>query len=71
MIESAILTRDNLRRKNFKPDEFFQSSFASKLKINNTTDNISILACLMLVADKIQEVRDLLNKPIKITSAYR
>lgn len=63
----SVITKDSLVRKNFKPDEFFKTSTG----IANDTSDVNILSCLMVVADKIQEVRDLLDKPINITSAYR
>lgn len=60
-----------LRRKNFAPDEFFYSETAKKHNIDNKTSYQPIIDCLSVVADKIQQVRDLLGKPIKINSAYR
>lgn len=62
---------DDLRRPNFLPHEFFVSETARRLGIENSTDDISILASLNVVADKMQEIRDAIGLPITITSAYR
>lgn len=62
---------DDLKRPNFSPYEFFTSETARRLGIDNNTDDISILANLNVVADKIQEIRDAIGFPIIITSAYR
>jgi uncharacterized protein YcbK (DUF882 family) len=67
-----MITKESLKRKNFAFDEFFVSEKAKELKIKNyPKQEQSVLACLMLVADKIQEVRNLLQYPIQINSAYR
>jgi len=68
---TSQITKECLKRKNFEPEDFFASPTAKKLNINNTTANVNILTSLMAVADKIQEIRDLLGHPIKINSAYR
>jgi len=60
-----------LKRPNFGSHEFFVSDTAKRLGIKNDTDDISTLANLSIVADKIQEIRDALGFPISITSAYR
>jgi zinc D-Ala-D-Ala carboxypeptidase len=65
------MNKESLRRKNFAPDDFFVSTKAKELKINNVTDNVNILTCLNKVADKLQEIRDKINAPITINSAYR
>jgi len=70
-INVCTLTKESLRRKNFAPDDFFVSETAKKLKIDNETDSLAILTCLMLTADKAQEIRDLLGYPLLIDSAYR
>lgn len=62
---------ENLRRKNFAPEDFFKSDTAKRLGINNLNLDHSILVCLFSTADLMQEIRDLLGKPIIITSAYR
>lgn len=67
-----MLTKESLKRGNFAADEFFVSEKAKELGIKNyPKQEQSILPCLMLVADKIQEIRNLLQHPIKINSAYR
>ena len=74
MISSVIITKDNLKRPNFEPDEFFVSDKAKELGIKNyppAGQEIGILNCLMSTADLMQEIRNLLGKPIKINSAYR
>ena len=50
---------------------FFVSDTAIRLGIDNHTTDPTILKNLSIVADKIQEIRDLLGYPIKINSAYR
>jgi zinc D-Ala-D-Ala carboxypeptidase len=60
-----------LKRPNFIPDEFIYSNTALKLGVDNNIYDQKILDNLMIVADKIQEVRNLLGKSIKISSAYR
>ncbi|SRR6266403_5486706 len=65
------MSLEKLQRKNFKPIDFFTSEVAKKNKINNFTDNQTIIDSLSVVADKIQEVRDLLDFSIIISSAYR
>lgn len=70
-MSTSIITKESLRRKNFSPDEFFASETAKKHQINNETDSLAILTALMLLADKMQEIRDLLGHAIKINSAYR
>lgn len=67
---SQLMVED-LKRPNFSPHEFFVSDTARKLGIDNTTNDIAILVNLDVVADKIQEIRDALGQPIKVTSAYR
>ena len=76
------MTKDNLKRKNFAPDDFFSSDTAYRINhdanLNNDFVNYpsksleqSILPCLMNTADMMQEIRDLLKCPVKINSAYR
>ena len=60
-----------LDRKNFKHKDFFFSQTAIRLGINNHTTDPIILKNLSIVADKIQEIRDLLKFPIIINSSYR
>ena len=69
-----MLTKESLTRKNFNWQEFFVSNTAKRLGINNYPSNgqeLSILTALMSIADRMQEIRELLGKPIKINSAYR
>ena len=65
------LTKESLARKNFSADEFFYSASAKAKGIENKTDNLNLLTAGMVLADKMQEIRDLLGKSIKINSAYR
>ena len=74
MSSTTQITKNSLRRASFAPNEFFNSQKAQELKIVNypsKSEELSILTCLMSTADMLQEVRDLLNKPIHINSAYR
>jgi zinc D-Ala-D-Ala carboxypeptidase len=64
------LTFENLRRKNFSPQEFLRSETAERLKINNLPDYGQLTAGMSL-ADKMQEIRDAVKRPIKITSGFR
>lgn len=77
-----MLTKNDLKRKNFTPEEFFVSDIAYRLNndknplndIKNYPDaeeEQEVLSNLMVIADLMQEVRDLLGFPIKINSAYR
>jgi zinc D-Ala-D-Ala carboxypeptidase len=70
-MNSRIITKESLSRKNFNWKEFFYSPTAKAKGIVNETDNINLLSSGMIVADKMQEIRDLIQKPIKINSAYR
>lgn len=68
------LSKENLKRKNFSADEFFKSEKAVENNIINYPtqgQEQAILVCLMSTADMMQEIRDLLNCPIDIGSAYR
>lgn len=67
---SAIITKENLRRKNFTPDEFLHSNTATKLGIKNAPD-LNQLTAGVCLADKMQELRDAIGKPFSITSAFR
>lgn len=77
-----MLSKNDLKHKNFTPEEFFVSDIAYRLNNDkNPLNDIKnypseeeeqeVLANLMIVADLIQEIRDLLGYPIKINSAYR
>lgn len=63
-------TIENLRRKNFLPEEFIRSDTAEKLGIKNTPNAGQIIAGLAL-ADKMQILRDAIGKPFKINSGFR
>lgn len=71
MISIMFLNKENLNRKNFKADEFFNSDIAYRLNhdADPTNDIINypskaieqaILPCLMNTADMLQEAYDLL-----------
>ena len=64
-----------LRRPNFSPEDFFRSGTAEKMGIINLPETESeakiVFDNLMVVADKIQQIRKLLGCPITINSAYR
>lgn len=62
---------ETLRRKNFSPEEFFASQTAGERNIRNYTEEPAILANLNIVASKMQEIRNLLDEPIRINSGYR
>lgn len=69
-----VISKENLKRANFAPEEFFVSEKANELGIKNypsAGQEIGILTCLMSTADMMQEIRNLLGKSIKINSAYR
>lgn len=65
------ITPQHLTRKNFDWKEFFVSELATRLDIDNITTNPALLFNGMVLADKMQEIRNKLGKPIKINSAYR
>lgn len=62
-----------LNRNNFKAEEFINSNTAKMEGIDNTLcdKDQEILNNLEIVADKAQEIRKLLDKPMKINSGYR
>tara|TARA_Y100000592_G_scaffold49713_1_gene78754 strand:- start:22847 stop:23338 length:492 start_codon:yes stop_codon:yes gene_type:complete len=66
-----IYKLSDLNRKNFKASEFYSSSTARLQKIDNTPKEQATLENLDILADKAQEMRDLIGKPIHITSGYR
>lgn len=73
-----MLTIESLRRKNFAPEEFLRSQKAAdSLKDNDPTNDIknipnyAQLTAGMTLADKMQELRDAIQKPFHITSAFR
>lgn len=65
------MNRESLRRKNFAPEEFFASNIACERNIRNFTEEPAVIANLNVVASKMQEIRNLLEAPIKINSGYR
>lgn len=70
MISTSKMTIENLRRKNFAPQEFIHSDTAKKEGIKNIPDYAQLTAGMSL-ADKMQELRDAIKKPFKITSGFR
>lgn len=70
MMSVSKLTIENLRRKNFAPEEFINSNIAAKLKIKNIP-NYAQLTAGMVLADKMQQLRDAINKSFHITSGFR
>lgn len=69
-----VLNKESLSRPNFSYKEFFVSDTAKKMGISNYPPKSleqSILPALMSNADRMQDIRLLINKPIKINSAYR
>ena len=67
---SSIVTKENLRRKNFTPEEFLNSVTAAKLEIKNTPDLNQLTAGVRL-ADKMQELHDAIEKPFSIILLIR
>lgn len=65
-----MLTIENLRRKNFEPKEFIHSDTATKLGIKNEPNQNQLIAGMVL-ADKIQEFREVIDKSFKINSGFR
>lgn len=66
-----MLEIKSLNRPNFNAEEFIYSDTAIRLGIDNTPKDINLIYNGMILADKMQEIRKLLNAPIKINSAYR
>lgn len=69
-----MLTKTDLRRKSFTPNEFFVSETARRLGVVNyplASNEQSILTNLCSTADMMQEIRDLLGAAVTINSAYR
>ena len=58
---SSIVTKENLRRKNFAPEEFLNSVTATRLGIKNIPDLNQLTAGLRL-ADKMQELYNAIEK---------
>jgi len=62
---------ESITTKDFHYSEFFRSSTARQNNIDNSTRNKSILKNLKFTAQQLQKVRNLLDKPIIITSGFR
>ena len=60
-----------LKRPNFEPYEFHISRTAQMEGIDNGVYDVFILENLQTTADKMQEVRDFLDCPMKMSSVYR
>jgi hypothetical protein len=60
-----------LNRQHFNAEEFINSNTAKMEGIDNKVYNPTVLANLNRTADKAEEIRYLLNKPVKISSGYR
>ena len=56
---------------NFKMSELIHSDIANKYKINNMPDINSLDCMLDLIHHCLQPIRELLGKPMIITSGYR
>lgn len=70
----SILTKQDLKRANFSPEEFFKSETAERLGIKNYPDKNhehNVLVCLMKTADKMQQIRDKVRLPWIATNFYR
>ena len=60
---SSIVTKENLRRKNFAPKEFLDSVTATELGIENTP-NLNQLTAGLRLADKMQELYNAIEKKL-------
>lgn len=58
-------------RLNFKMSELISSTTAAKWSINNMPDIQSLDNLLELIVNCLQPVRDLIQKPMIVTSGYR
>lgn len=65
-----MLTIENLHRPNFKPEDFVKSETAKQKEIDNTPNQNQLIAGMVL-ADKMQELRNKINLPIIISSGFR
>lgn len=63
---STIITIDDLSTKNFKKEDWFKTNTGL-----NNTPTAGVLICLFHISRKMQKIRDVVNMPINITSAYR
>jgi len=78
VVSVFMLTIENLRRKNFAPEEFLKSQKAdASLKDNDPTNDIknipnyAQLTAGIALADKMQQLRDAIGKPFHITNGFR
>lgn len=66
MIDISILNREH-----FQAEEFINSNTARTEGIDNSIYDPVVLANLSRTADKMEEIRQFLDNPIKINSGYR
>lgn len=62
---------DCLKRLNFTPKEFIQSETAERQGIDNSIKDPTVLANMVVTADKLQEIRFLLDEPMTNISGHR
>ena len=65
-----MLKLSDLKRKNFDSKIFYYSKTAEQLKISNIPPQSALIG-LMILADKMQFIKERTNKKIIITSCYR
>jgi hypothetical protein len=53
-----MIKLSELKRKDFKPEDFFKSITAEKNNIDNTPKGYSVRQCLLNTADKCQEIQN-------------
>lgn len=73
-MSTKILTKNDLKRINFAPNDFFKSATADRFGIHNypsKDQEQTILTNLMKLADKIQEIRTEVGLPWLPTNFYR
>lgn len=61
----------DLKRENFTSNEFYSSKSAQRKKIDNEPKEQATLKNLYLLADKMQIMRYIIDKPMIVTSGYR
>lgn len=68
-----VFKKEDLKRRNFSPDEAFVSRTADRLGIKNYPfeNEQEILTNLMSTMDLLQEIRDLLGCAVTVNSVYR
>lgn len=71
-----MIRLNELKRKDFKPEDFFKSTTADKNNIDNTPKGYGVRQCLLTTANKCQEIQDkikLIDPELKfmISSCYR